>query len=113
VKGVTGVRSRRVRELLTDLGFIAPAVRGWRDQAACSGTNPEVFYPVGSGPEIAPRVAAAKQVCAGCPVRQVCLADVMSWEDPALRWGVVGGLWAADRSVLFENRRVNQIGEVA
>ena len=105
MKGVTGVRSRRVRELLTDLGFIAPAVRGWRDQAACSGTNPEVFYPVGSGPEIAPRVAAAKQICAGCPVRELCLADVMSSEDPDLRWGVVGGLVPAERSALFERQR--------
>ena len=111
--GVTGVRSRRVRELLTNLGFLAPKVRGWREQAACKGTDPEVFYPVGAGPEVAERVVAAKRVCAGCPVRELCLADVMAWEDPSLRWGVVGGASTGERSELFEVRRHNQNGEVA
>jgi len=111
--GVTGVRTRRVQELLTNLGFIAPTVPGWRDQAACSGTNPEVFYPVESGLRIHAEIAAAKQVCAGCPVRELCLADVMAWEDPSLRWGVAGGASAGERSELFEVRRHNQNGEVA
>jgi hypothetical protein len=75
--------------------------------------NPELFYPEGVGAQLAARTDRAKQVCAGCPVQLVCLADVMASEDPGLRWGVAGGLSAVERSALFTSRRDEQVGQVA
>lgn len=100
-----GVRAQRVRRLLDGLGFVGAGVAGWRVDAACVGEDPEVFFPVGVGPALVERVDTAKQVCAGCPVRELCLADVMASEDPAARWGVLGGLSAGERAELFAARR--------
>jgi WhiB family redox-sensing transcriptional regulator len=72
----------------------------WHLDAACAGVDPEVFYPLDLGPDSA-GVAAAKQVCAVCPVRAECLADVMAAEDPARRWGISGGTTPAERAALF------------
>ena len=78
--------------------------QGWREAAACTRVDPEVFYPVDMSPGSA-AVARAKRVCAGCPVRKVCLADVMAWEDPARRWGVTGGLTPQERAARFARER--------
>lgn len=81
-----------------------PAVRDWRRAAACAAVDPETFYPLDLDPT-GPAVAAARRVCAGCPVRAECLADVMAGEDPARRWGVTAGLTADERAVLYATRR--------
>jgi WhiB family transcriptional regulator, redox-sensing transcriptional regulator len=102
---VTGARLRRIAEAIADAGFVAPESASWRERAACGAADPEVFFPVGDEPAAPVRVLAAQRVCAGCPVRRECLADVMAWEDPARRWGVVGGLSATQRCELFDTRR--------
>jgi WhiB family redox-sensing transcriptional regulator len=76
----------------------------WHLDAACTDVDPEVFYPLDLGPDSA-GVVAAKEVCAGCPVRAQCLADVMAAEDPARRWGVSGGTTPAERAALFAAQR--------
>jgi WhiB family redox-sensing transcriptional regulator len=106
-------RAARVRRVLDGLGFVAPVERGWRERAVCREVDPELFYPVGAGVQVAEQTQRARQVCAGCPVRRVCLADVMASEDPGLRWGVTGGLSAAERAALFAARRDAHVGEVA
>lgn len=98
-------RADRLARLLAQLGFSRPVSAGWRRDAACVGRDPELFYPVDEDPRQVARIERAKQVCAGCPVQRVCLADAMACEDPELRWGVVGALSAAERSALFEARR--------
>lgn len=108
-----GVRDTWARRALDALGFVAPADIHWRKDAACRGLDPELFYPVDGAARVAAQTAGAKQVCAGCPVRQVCLADVMASEDPGLRWGVCGGLSDLERAALFTARRDEQVGEVA
>ena len=87
---------------------------GWRDAAACTRVDPEVFYPVDERPD-SPAVTAAKQVCAICPVRKVCLADVMVWEDPTRRWGITAGLTPVERAARFaRHRQISAgVGEVA
>ena len=77
---------------------------GWRDAAACVHVDAEIFYPVDERPD-SPAVTAAKQVCAACPVRKICLADVMAWEDPARRWGITAGLTPAERAARFNRER--------
>jgi WhiB family transcriptional regulator, redox-sensing transcriptional regulator len=52
------------------------------DGAACTGTDPEVFY-------VAPELSAeAKAICRPCPARDKCLEWALRHED----WGVWGGL---------------------
>lgn len=58
----------------------------WLRQAACAGEDPEMFFPMGNqGPALA-AVAAAKRVCARCPVTPECL-------DWALSNGQTSGVW--------------------
>ena len=68
--------------------------RGWRDEAACRGTDPEAFFPTAErGPIRDAEVAAARAVCAGCPVRDACL----EWALDAMAYGIAGGLTEVER----------------
>ncbi|MGH8904915.1 MAG: WhiB family transcriptional regulator [Egibacteraceae bacterium] len=58
----------------------------WWAQAACSGMPTEDFFPVGSTGAALDRIAAAKAICAACPVRVHCL-------DYALETGQQDGIW--------------------
>lgn len=65
------------------------AAAHWTDEAACRepGIDPELFFPVSeSGPESRQQVAAAKAVCARCPVIDRC-------RDWAVRAGEAEGIW--------------------
>ncbi|MEQ3550918.1 WhiB family transcriptional regulator [Pseudonocardia nematodicida] len=75
----------------------ATAGRGWRDDAACLGLDTELFFPVD---DRAASTEPPRRVCRGCPVRAACLADVLATEDPARRFGVVGGTTPGERRVL-------------
>jgi hypothetical protein len=56
--------------------------------------DPELFFPVvEDGPLCVGQAAAAKAVCAGCPVRAECL----EWARDALPYGIAGGLTAQER----------------
>ena len=65
-----------------------PVIGHWTGRAACRapGTDPEVFFPVSDTPPPA-QLAAARQICARCPVKAPCL----EW---ALRTGEPAGIWA-------------------
>lgn len=52
----------------------------WREQAACAGQNPAIFFPAHRHPK------TAKRICGTCPVRSPCLAF-------ALRTGSEDGVW--------------------
>jgi Transcription factor WhiB len=68
--------------------------RGWRARAACRGVDPELFFPAAErGPVRAVQVAAAKAVCAGCPVRTECLAEALA----RIPYGIAGGLTENER----------------
>jgi WhiB family transcriptional regulator, redox-sensing transcriptional regulator len=58
----------------------------WRDQAACRGIDPELFFPIGNAGPALLQIGRAKQVCARCPVRMPCL-------DWALDSGQEAGVW--------------------
>jgi WhiB family redox-sensing transcriptional regulator len=63
----------------------------WRVEAACSGVSSDLFFPVGEDPESS---AAAKDICAVCPVREACLQYAISTNQTE---GVWGGLDANER----------------
>lgn len=53
----------------------------WMLQAACRGTDPELFTPAGwDGPALV-QIAEAKTVCRGCPVAVECLAEAFAAGD--------------------------------
>jgi WhiB family transcriptional regulator, redox-sensing transcriptional regulator len=58
----------------------------WTSYAACRGSDPELFYPVGYAGPALDQVARAKAICAECVVQRDCLA----W---ALRAGEPDGVW--------------------
>jgi len=61
------------------------------------------------GPRAAAAANQAKRICAGCPVRAARLADVMAWEQPTYRHGVVGGLSARERQALHRATRAREV----
>jgi hypothetical protein len=78
--------------------------KDFRHRAACRGVDPEVFFPAAEdGPRHEVQVAAAKAVCARCPVRAECLA----WALAALPYGVAGGMSEQERSQARARRRRN------
>lgn len=65
--------------------------RDWRAQANCSDLDdPEVMFP---HPADEDGIAAARFVCAGCPVAITCLNEALGETDAALAadHGVFGG----------------------
>ncbi|WP_372460625.1 WhiB family transcriptional regulator [Actinomycetospora endophytica] len=77
---------------------------GWRARAACRDHDPELFFPTAhSGPARAAQAAAAKRVCAGCPVREACLRFALAH----LPHGVAGGLDEDERRAV---RRRGAVG---
>jgi len=76
--------------------------RGWRDAAACRGTDPEVFFPTAEDvPSYEAQVAVAKRVCASCPVRSECLTEALV----RIPDGVAGGMTPEERRDLTPARR--------
>ena len=77
--------------------FTTEAENDWRQDAACSGMDPEYFF---SSEEIAAkrerpeREAGAKDICARCEVRDECLAYAI---EAGERYGIWGGLNPAER----------------
>lgn len=63
----------------------------WRVEAACSGVSSDLFFPVG---EDSVASAAAKEICAECPVREACLQYSLATNQTE---GVWGGLDAGER----------------
>lgn len=63
----------------------------WADRAACTGTDPELFFPADGerGHARTHREAQAKAVCARCDVRAECLTYAVETKQ---RDGVWGGL---------------------
>jgi len=45
----------------------------WRDDAACTHTDPDLFFPIGTTGAAATQIDEAKQICHG-PARLPCLA---------------------------------------
>lgn len=84
------------RVLMRTLFGVTSEPPAWRTRAACANSDPNLFHTAG-------RIAAAKAVCATCPVLDECRRDQLNWEanGPARfranASGVVGGLTGAER----------------
>ena len=69
----------------------------WREKAICRDEDPELFFPIGSHGPARAQLAAAKEVCSRCPVRENCLAWALAGDDLD---GVWGGTSEDERRVL-------------
>ena len=70
----------------------------WRDKGRCKGIDPTLFYPDDDedlGEE-------AKEICAVCPVREMCLEHAITARE---KIGVWGGYTARERRRLVRQRR--------
>lgn len=83
---------------LEDVGM---QVLQWREQSACRGIRPSLFYPENDLEE-----QKAKAVCGLCSVRECCLELALSTVEPD---GIWGGLNVRQRRRIIRGRA--QIGE--
>jgi len=74
----------------------------WRDQAACRGADPELFFPDGDTRSARNGVKAARLICRGCPVRVTCLSWALASGQEA---GIWGGLTEDERRRLLRRGR--------
>ncbi|CAM5366586.1 Transcriptional regulator WhiB [Streptomyces avidinii] len=79
----------------------------WQSQAACRELgSARFFHPSGErGEEREERDAAAKRICAGCPVREACLEHALRTREP---FGVWGGLTEEERRALQRPSRARR-----
>lgn len=72
----------------------------WQLQSACRAFDPDLFFhPEGErGPSRTAREAAAKAVCAACPVLLQCRLHALAVREP---YGVWGGLSEEDRDAIY------------
>lgn len=82
----------------SDLGTTFAKPEPWMDDGACVGADPEVFF-IERGESAAP----AKAICAGCPVRELCLEYALERGE---KFGVWGGKSERERRRLRRARRV-------
>jgi WhiB family redox-sensing transcriptional regulator len=76
----------------------------WQLDAACRGLDTETFFHPDNerGPRRVAREAAAKAVCARCPVIRECAAHALRAREP---YGVWGGLSETEREEILAGRR--------
>jgi len=76
----------------------------WQSKAACRGPQASVFFPPSSAErkeEKLMREAAAKAICASCPVCSACREYAVRIREPH---GIWGGLTEIERKQIIERR---------
>jgi len=73
--------------------------QSWRQQAACRGLDPAIFYPSSDDDE---ESEAAQAVCAECTVREACLEFALAVRE---KQGIWGGCTERDRRRIVRQRR--------
>lgn len=60
---------------------------GWRGQASCRYSDPNLFFPPGTSGDAEAQVEAAKAVCRSCPVQLPCLQFPLATSQVDGIWG--------------------------
>lgn len=84
-----------------DLKPARRSITAWKRHAACADCDPSEFFPVGKGPDALAATAAAKAVCARCPVRDLCAEFALCTNQD---YGIWGGLDEDERRALRRAR---------
>ncbi len=76
----------------------------WQYDGACRAVDPETFFSPDAerGPRRRNREAAAKALCAVCPVIEACRAHALKVREP---YGVWGGLNINERDLILNHRK--------
>ncbi len=77
----------------------------WRELGSCRKLDTNQFFPIGQTGEAEVKIARAKKVCVGCPVRQECLDFAITTNQ---EYGVWGGHSEEERRVLRRQWRARQ-----
>ena len=88
---------------MTDISRLPrPLTENWEGQlmGSCRAEDPALFFhPEGErGPRRSDREAAAKAVCARCPVLDLCRRHALAAREP---YGVWGGLSESEREAVY------------
>jgi len=86
---VTGTNSRLIDVFAILEPAAAPEDLSWQDQALCSQTDPEAFFPEKGG-----STREAKRVCRSCEVRAECLEYALDHDEA---FGIWGGMSERER----------------
>ncbi len=62
----------------------------WRQRAACTREDPELFFPVGTSGAALRQTERAKAVCHNCPVTRQCLQWALTNKQETGVWGATG-----------------------
>ena len=76
---------------------LSTADYGWRRDAACRDTSPDLFFPVGTTGQALVQIDQARAVCDTCPVQVECLQFALATNQDS---GVWGGTTEEDRRKL-------------
>jgi WhiB family redox-sensing transcriptional regulator len=76
---------------------LANAEYGWRSEALCRDTDPELFFPIGTTGAALVQIEHARAVCRQCPVQSDCLDFALSTNQDS---GIWGGTSEEERRVL-------------
>lgn len=78
----------------TTIGLAPETDPRWRDDAACRGTDPALFFPEHGDTAT---VATAKSICRTCPAQAQCLEYALQLTGAGRVGGVWGGKTARER----------------
>lgn len=70
----------------------------WRNKAACLGTDPNMFYPVGTTGPAVEQIGNAKELCRSCVAQVACLEYALTTKQDDGIWG--GATEAERRKIL-------------
>ena len=76
---------------------LANAEYGWRAEALCRDTDPELFFPIGTTGAALVQIEHARAVCRQCPAQTDCLDFALSTNQDS---GIWGGTSEEERRVL-------------
>jgi len=77
----------------------------WRLRAACSGEDPELFFPIGSSGPALKQTELAKAICRHCPVSEQC----RKWSlEAGVEFGIWGGVDEDERNRKRRDRNILQ-----
>ncbi|HVL06324.1 MAG TPA: WhiB family transcriptional regulator [Acidimicrobiales bacterium] len=68
-------------------GPVAGNEHSWRDEARCLGSDPDLFFPLGSKGKPLEQAEVAKGLCLGCQVRGLCLQYALETNQVTGVWG--------------------------
>jgi WhiB family redox-sensing transcriptional regulator len=76
---------------------LANAEYGWRSEALCRDTDPELFFPIGTTGGALLQIEQAQSVCHQCPVQADCLDFALTTNQDS---GIWGGTSEEERRIL-------------